>query len=105
MDDMAETGSQQDTESFQVALSDFIKVGKVLGIGTEDPEGYFQKKKNKVFAKKDVNEALVEKLIAERTQAREEKNWSRADEIRDQLAAMNVVLEDRPKGTVWKTKD
>ena len=105
MDDMAGSGSQQDTERLQVALSDFIKVGKVLGIGTEDPKVYFQKKKDKVFAKEDVDEALVEKLIAERTQAREEKNWSRADEIRDQLAAMNVVLEDRPKGTVWKTKD
>jgi cysteinyl-tRNA synthetase len=79
-------------------------VGKVLGIGTEDPAGFFQKKKTKVLKKEAVDGALVEKLIAERTQARNENNWSRADQIRDQLAAMNVLLEDRPEGTVWKTK-
>lgn len=43
----------------------------------------------------------VEALIEERTQARKEKNWKRADEIRDQLKAMGVVLEDTPQGVKW----
>ena len=82
----------------------FVMVGQVLGIGTEDPTAYFEGKKSKTLREGTVDQALVEKLIDERTQARKEKDWSRADQIRDQLEAMNVVLEDRPGETVWKTK-
>lgn len=46
----------------------------------------------------------VERLIAERTEARKTKNWARADEIRDQLNAMNIVLEDTPQGIRWRRK-
>ncbi len=44
----------------------------------------------------------IEALIAERLQARTEKNWARADEIRDQLADEGIVLKDGPDGTRWK---
>ena len=43
----------------------------------------------------------VESLIAERTKARAEKNWAKADEIRDKLKAMNIILEDTPQGIKW----
>ena len=43
----------------------------------------------------------VEALIAERTKARAEKNWAKADEIRDKLKAMNIILEDTPQGIKW----
>ncbi len=46
----------------------------------------------------------VEQLIAERAQARKDKNWSRADEIRDQLAAQGIVLEDTAQGMRWRRK-
>jgi cysteinyl-tRNA synthetase len=104
MDDMAENDNQEDVTRLQSALADFIGVGKVLGIGTEDPSGFFDHKKNKVLKQEAVDGALVEKLIVERNQARKENNWARADQIREQLAGMNVLLEDRPEGTVWKTK-
>ena len=41
-------------------------------------------------------------LIAERTQARKDKNWKRSDEIRDQLKEMGVTIEDSKDGTTWK---
>ena len=41
-------------------------------------------------------------LIAERDQAREERNWARADEIRDRFTEMGYTLEDTPEGTIWK---
>ncbi len=44
----------------------------------------------------------VEALIAERQQARAEKNYARADEIRNQLAEMGIVLEDTKEGVKWK---
>ena len=47
--------------------------------------------------------ALIELLINMRAQARANKNWAESDRIRDQLAAIGVVLEDRADGTIWKT--
>lgn len=46
-------------------------------------------------------EAEVEKLIAERTEARKNKNYALADEIRNKLKEMGIVLEDTPQGVKW----
>lgn len=46
----------------------------------------------------------VERLIEERIQARQAKNWARADEIRDSLAAQGIILEDTPQGMRWRRK-
>ena len=43
----------------------------------------------------------VEILLAERESARESKDWARADEIRDELTSMGVVVEDGPDGPTW----
>lgn len=48
--------------------------------------------------------ALIEMLIAMRAQARVDKNYARSDEIRDQLAGIGIVLEDRADGTIWKVQ-
>lgn len=44
----------------------------------------------------------IEALITERAEAKKSKNFARADEIRNQLKDMGVVLEDSPSGTIWK---
>ena len=46
--------------------------------------------------------ALVELLIDMRARARAQRDYARSDEIRDQLAALGIVLEDRVDGTIWK---
>ncbi|URN96165.1 MAG: cysteine--tRNA ligase [Candidatus Pristimantibacillus lignocellulolyticus] len=55
-------------------------------------------------AEVDNLEEQVEQLIVERTEARATKNWARADEIRDLLNEMNIVLEDTPQGIRWRRK-
>ncbi|HQR81239.1 MAG TPA: class I tRNA ligase family protein, partial [Actinomycetota bacterium] len=45
--------------------------------------------------------ALVDDLLEARQRARTEKDWPRADAIRDQLSAAGVLIEDRPSGPVW----
>ncbi len=50
----------------------------------------------------EVLDEEIEKLIAERQEARKAKNFARADEIRDQLAAMGIMLKDTREGVTWK---
>ncbi len=49
----------------------------------------------------DTDTAAIEALIEERTAARKEKNWAKADEIRNKLTEMGIVLEDTPQGVKW----
>ncbi len=47
----------------------------------------------------------VDRLIQERIEARQNKNWARADEIRDLLTAQGILLEDTPQGVRWRRKE
>jgi len=49
-----------------------------------------------------VSEDEIEKLIAERAEARKSKDFARADAIRDELAEMGVEIMDSPQGTTWR---
>jgi cysteinyl-tRNA synthetase len=48
--------------------------------------------------------AAIERLVAERTQARKERNWARADEIRDELDALGVQVTDTATGPTWQLR-
>ena len=66
--------------------------GILLGLLQADPEAWFQ----------GDGDAAIDALIAERIAARAEKNFALADEIRDELAAQGIVLEDGAGGTTWR---
>ncbi|MCR5654207.1 MAG: cysteine--tRNA ligase [Lachnospiraceae bacterium] len=55
-----------------------------------------------VLKEEELLDEEVEALIAERTQARKDKNFARADEIRDELLNKGIVLEDTREGVKWK---
>ncbi|MBQ7061499.1 MAG: cysteine--tRNA ligase, partial [Clostridia bacterium] len=55
----------------------------------------------KAEAQPDEFTEWVEGLIAERAEAKKNKNWARADEIRSQLAEKGVTLKDSKEGTTW----
>jgi cysteinyl-tRNA synthetase len=104
MDDSVGGGSSETRARLQSGRADLMRIGGVLGIGTESPSHFFEHKKAKALESEAINAALVESLIAERLQARQQKDWERADRIRSELSAMNIVLEDRQEGTTWKVK-
>lgn len=67
--------------------------GDVLGIIPEqDAQG----------ASAEREEGLIRLLIEMRAEARANREWARADQIRDRLSGLGVVLEDRPDETIWK---
>jgi len=65
-------------------------------------DGYFERKRERWLKRGDVRREAIDELIAARDTARKNKNWSEADRVREQLQSLGVVLEDTPKGTVWK---
>ena len=82
---------------FTLARDKIVEVGNILGLLGRDPAVFLDElRADKVDGDK------VEELIAARQQARKDKDWARADAIRDELTEMGVVLEDTPEGTRWR---
>ena len=52
--------------------------------------------------KEEILDAQIEELIQERQAARKARDFARADEIRDTLAAQGIILEDTREGVKWK---
>ena len=49
--------------------------------------------------------AMIDDLIEQRQQARAGKDWGRADELRDELNALNVQVDDGPEGSTWRVAE
>lgn len=82
-----------DEDAISEALKFLDETTEVLGIMYEN------KAKNV-----ELSDDEIKQLIDERNEARKQKNWKRADEIRDELKSKNVIIEDTPKGTVYTFK-
>ena len=55
--------------------------------------------------KQIVSSKWIEEMIANRTQAKANKDWATADAIRDELKAMNITIIDTPQGAEWKLEN
>ena len=84
------------THSGEASSAEFIKTVKDEIISLSDILGLL------VDKKEDNLDAEIENLIAERQAARKARNFKRADEIRDQLLAQGIILEDTREGVKWK---
>lgn len=83
----------------------FNQEGKVFGLFQMEPSKYFDTMKKEGLASSGDSEEEIEGLIAERAAAKKEKNFARADEIRDILTEKGIILKDTPQGTEWSFKN
>lgn len=74
-------------EVIKAFMGEFETLFDVLGLSLKDEE---------------LLDEEIEALIEKRTQARKDRNFQLADEIRDQLKEMNIIIEDTPQGIRWK---
>ena len=87
--------SSQDTQDQSMYASTMRELGKVLGLLNDSSEAFLQ------YGAKLTDEEIGKK-IDERNQARDNKDFQKADQIRDELAAQGILLDDSSDGTSWK---
>ncbi|BBW90851.1 cysteine--tRNA ligase [Pseudoalteromonas sp. PS1M3] len=88
----------KESDAIQAGQLAFIlrTIGEVLGVAQQAPEAFLQ-------GGQDDNEvATIEALIVKRNEARASKDWAAADEARDALNALGVILEDSAGKTTWR---
>ncbi|EMR14086.1 cysteinyl-tRNA synthetase [Methylophaga lonarensis MPL] len=85
----------QDTAKSAHLAGLLLSLGEVLGLFSQSADAF-------LTGGGDGAAADIELLIEQRNAARAAKDWAKADEIRDQLTAMDIVLEDAAGKTVWR---
>lgn len=90
--DLANQLNKTKDEALAVRL---LQLGRILGLFQVSPKDFMQ-------GQKDESNVEIERLVAERNQARAEKNWTAADALRQKLADMGVEILDSAEGTRWR---
>ena len=75
-----------------------LAAGELMGLLLDDPEHWFQREDSEG----GIGAEQIESLIAQRQQAKLDKDYARADAVRQQLRDQGVLLEDSREGTKWK---
>ena len=83
------------------AKTSLLAAGALMGFLLEDPATWLGYEENETMSDTDMS-AEIDALVAERTAAKLERNFARADAIRDQLLAQKIIVEDFPDGSKWR---
>jgi len=83
---------------------DLLRLGDVLGLFGSVPEAWLTLSAREGLDESGLSAADIDALIVARREARASRDFARADQIRDELAAKGVQLLDGPEGTTWKMK-
>lgn len=75
-----------------------IAAGNTLGLLQQNPEEWL----GYAVSDDSVDTTKIEELLQQRTEARANNDYARSDEIRDELTAIGIAIEDTADGTLWK---
>ena len=87
-----QANTASDVEEQRGIKKQLLAAGNMLGILQQDPASWFR-------GAEDIDEKGIDALISSRAKAKKAKDFKVADEIRDQLTAMGIEIQDRPDGT------
>ena len=87
--------SSDNLEEQRMYSSTMKKLGQVLGLLHECSEVFFQYGES-------LSDDEIEAQIQKRNEARKAKDFQKADQIRDNLAELGIILDDSTEGTTWK---
>ena len=91
--------------TLQAILEGMALTSRVLGVFCEDPASFLLRRRHKLCQARQIDSGQVEQLINQRDEARKAKDFSRSDEIRQQLYEMGLELMDGPTGTTWRVEE
>ena len=94
----ASEGTREILNSYRERLG---RVAGITGLFGEEPETFLQKLRARRCENLHIAPKKVEELLAQRLEARRNKDFQRSDEIRAQIAALGVEVRDTPEGQVW----
>lgn len=94
----ASEGTKEILTSYRERLG---RVAGITGLFGEDPETFLLKLRTRRCEVLHIDAEKVEDLLAQRLEARKNKDFQRSDEIRAQIAALGVEVRDTPEGQVW----
>jgi cysteinyl-tRNA synthetase len=77
----------------------------VFGLLNEEASQFVENSRRSGAKDLGISEEKIERLVQERSEARNAKNFKLADEIRNRLLEQGVLIEDSPKGPTWRVKD
>ncbi len=93
--------SEQARDIFKRILDDLSCWGEILGIFTRNSKTLLTELRTMRAKHRGIDETAVVELMNQRAQARKDKDFARADEIRAELSAMEVTIQDTPQGATW----
>ncbi len=85
-------------------LKNVHEVYSVLGLFDQNPDEYITKLKNKYLKELDIDEENIKQEIEKRAKAKQNKDFEKADKIRNALEAKGIILKDSKEGTSWDFK-
>lgn len=88
----------------KAALEALGTVSDALGLMAMSSDAFADEVRSKRLPAMGLQASDVEKKLADRKAARESKEWARADEIRDELDQLGIVVMDRPEGVTWRIR-
>jgi cysteinyl-tRNA synthetase len=94
--------NKEDLTLLSYAKKIIKELGGVLNLFQRQPTQWYRDLLK--IKKLEISEDEINRLIEERVKARKNKDWQKADTIRQQLLSKGIILEDKPYKTVWKVK-